>query len=58
MDRISTPFLSLEDIFVGDIDLFSDAWGFDGQIEKIFGNIPADLFEPDDALVSGIIAVL
>ncbi|HUS87322.1 MAG TPA: hypothetical protein VMW76_08785 [Bacteroidales bacterium] len=58
MDRISTPFLSFEDIFVSDIDLFSDAWDFERQIDEIFGNIPTDFFEPDDGLVSRIIAVL
>jgi len=58
MDRNSTPFLLFEDIVVSNIDLVADAFNIDTQLEVLLGHSETDYYEPDDGLISRIIAVL
>ena len=56
MDENSTQFLQYRDIIIDDIDLISNAWGFDQQFSQVFAVLDLICNEPDENMVSRLIS--
>lgn len=55
MGLISTPFISFQDIEVEEIDLYSDAWGFNSEFGEVINLLEKVEFAPDKTLTDRLL---